>query len=548
MRQFTLLFSFCLLLTGLYAQEATSLEVYNILQEKCATCHSGVDAPAGLDLQGSGATLAARMQDVYTTLYNQTPANATAAAKGDAYIYPGRADRSFLFRKMNSGLEPTVHLEAGGDEGQSMPPYGQPVLTNVEKELIRQWILYGAPAAGTVVDRAILESYYDGMAQASFPDGPPPAPAPEEGFQIKMGPFYLAPGDELEYFQKYELELPEEIEVNRLDMKIGTYSHHFIMYNFGPGGDAGIAEGFRTNPFHNNVKLVAAIQEPTDLELPENTAFRWDEGLIADLNSHYINYSATLVYQAEVYVNVYTQPTGTAAQEMFTELLVKGNIPIPNNESTITHTQVVNPNWGEVYLWGLMGHTHKYGTSYKAWRREGLQATEMLYDAACPRGEPGCVSPYFDYRHIPFRYFEPLEPVTMNFANGLIHEAKWVNDGPVSVNFGPTSDDEMMVMVAMYTEDSTGVQVVPTEEIVTAHDVLKISPSPASDWVQVQSPDYIQDGTFVLFDATGRQVWQQSVSGTRFLVERGVWPAGMYWYQLQTSQAKAYTGKILWLE
>ena len=76
----------------------------------------------------------------------------------------------------------------------------------------------------------------------------------------------------------------------------------------------------------------------------------------------------------------------------------------------------------------------------------------------------------------------------------------------------------MMVMVVMYTEDSTGVQVVPTEEITTERDVLKLSPSPASDWVQVQSPDYIQEGTFVLFDATGKQIWQQSVSGTRFLV------------------------------
>lgn len=547
MRHFTLLLLFCFLLAGLVAQEATSVEVYNILQTKCATCHSGGDAPAGLDLQGTGATLPAQMQDVYTTLYNQAPANAAAAAKGDAYIYPGRADRSFLFRKINGTLESTIHLDPD-EEGQSMPPYGQPTLTEVEKELIRQWILYGAPASGTVVDREVLETYYSGMSQASFPDGPPPAPAPEEGFQFKMGPFYLAPGEELEYFQKYELELPEEIEVSRMDMKIGTYSHHFIMYNFGPGGDASIADGFRLEPFHNDVKLVAAIQETTDLVLPENTAFRWDEGVVADLNSHYINYSATLVYQAEVYVNVYTQSVGTAAQEMFTDLLVNGNIPIPNNESTVTHTQVVNPNFGEIYLWGLMGHTHQYGTSYKAWRRADFEPTEMIYDASCPRGEPGCISPYFDYRHIPIRYFEPLEPLRMNFANGLVHEAKWVNDGPVPVNFGPTSDDEMMVMVIMYTEDSTGVQVVPTHELVAEPDVLNISPTPATDWVQVQSPDYINDGTFLLFDATGKQVLQQSVSGTRFLVERGAWPSGVYWYKLQTADAKYYTGKILWLE
>lgn len=546
MRFYTLLSLLALTLTGLFAQEATSAAVYNILQDKCATCHSGADPEAGLDLQGTGSTVQARMQDVYTNIYQQTPANSEAAAKGDAYIYPGRADRSFLFRKLNGGLESTLQLDT--EEGQNMPPYGQPTLTNVEKELIRQWILYGAPASGTVVDPEILEDYYAGMGLAAFPDGAPAAPSPEEGFQIKMGPFYLAPGEELEYFQKYELELPEVTEVHRMDMKIGTYSHHFIMYNFGAGNGAGIPEGFRPEPFHNDVELVAAIQEPTDLFLPTNTAFRWPQGVVADLNSHYINYSATLVYQAEVYVNVYTQDTGTAEQEMFTELLVNGNIPIPNNESTVTHSQIINPNFGEIYLWGLMGHTHQYGTSYKAWRREDFQPTEMLYDAACPQGIPGCISPFFDYRHIPIRYFEPLQPLTMNFMNGLKHEAQWVNDGPVPVNFGPTSDDEMMVMVMMYTRDSSGVEVVPTREPAAEPDALLISPTPARDWVQVQCPDYLQDGTFLLFDATGKQVSQQSVNGTRFLVERGSWPAGMYWYQLRTASAKIYTGKIMWLE
>ncbi|MEM9260140.1 MAG: hypothetical protein AAGA62_10875, partial [Bacteroidota bacterium] len=432
----------------LAAQTSTSMEVYQIFQAKCASCHSGNEPAAGLDLQGIGASEQARMMNVFSNIYERTPSNGTAAAKGDAYIYPGRPDKSFIFRKANNGLEATVDLDPA-EEGQIMPPYGSPPLTLAETEMIRQWIQFGAPTSGTVVDRDVIEDYYENGGLQAFPDGPPPAPAEDEGFQVKMGPFYLAPGEELEFFQKYELELPEDLEVNRLDMEFGTYSHHFIVYDFNGNGADFIPHGLRLDPDHSNIGMVAAIQEPTDLRLPEGTAFRWDDDLVLDLNSHYINYSATMPYQAEVYMNVYTQSTGTAAQEMYTDLLVNLDIYIPNDENEVTESQVINPNYGEIYLWGMMGHTHQYGTSYKAWQRTNFTNEELIYDASCPNGIPGCTSPYFDYHHIPIRYFEPLQPLTMNFANGLRHEASWINDGPTPVWFGPTSQDEMMVMVIM---------------------------------------------------------------------------------------------------
>ena len=118
-----------------------------------------------------------------------------------------------------------------------------------------------------------------------------------------------------------------------------------------------------------------------------------------------------------------------------------------------------------------MGHTHQYGVGYKAYERSALtkKKADMIYDASCPNGIPGCASPYFDYQHIPMRYFEPLEPLTMNIFNGLVHEASWINDGPQGVGFGVTSDDEMMVMVIMYTEDSTGVEVNNPTSIFEVH-------------------------------------------------------------------------------
>jgi hypothetical protein len=542
MRQAGTLFAFLLIFAYTAHSQSTAMRVYQILQEKCVQCHNNADPEAGLDLQGSGANEALRALQVYNNLVNVTPTNAAAAAKGDAYIYPGRADRSFLFRKINQGLEPLLGLDAA--ENQPMPPYGQPSLTAVEKELLRQWILFGAPPEGEVVSEAILEGYYSGNAIQSFPDGAPEAPDEASGFQIKMGPFYLAPTDEVEYFQKYELDLPEDVEVTRLDIQIGTYSHHMIVYDFDNGGSSNIPPGLRLDANHANIGLVAAVQEPTDLRLPQGSAFIWDNQLVLDLNAHYINYSATLNYQAEVYVNVYTQPAGTAAQEMHTDLISNFNIYIPNNGDLITHEQHVNYNAGDVYLWGVMGHTHQYGTGYKVYERlPGGVRGELIYDASCAMGIPGCVSPFFDYQHIPMRYFEPLHPLSITPAYGFIHEASWINDGPVPVNFGPTSDDEMMVMIVMYTRGLEGI--VDTEEAPTQASDYQVYPNPSSGQLIIEYPFTSTPMQIHLMDASGQPVFTANCTGTRTPLDLSALPGGLYFYKLTDASGAGKSGKII---
>lgn len=544
MKIFTSLMAMLFLSSALSAQ-STTLRVYRIFQEKCVQCHDHDSPEAGLDLQGAGTTETARALQVRNHLFNVTPANPASAAKGHKYLYPGRVDKSLLFRKVNQGLEPTLGLDAG--ENQPMPPYGQPQLTDVEKELIRQWILFAAPLSGTIADEEQLEAFYSGNAQMAFPDGPPPPPAAGEGFQVKMGPFYLEPGSEVEYFQKYELDLPADVEVNRVDVQIGAYSHHFILYDFNPGGANSIPHGLRRNANHSDIGLVAAVQESTDLKLPQGTAFRWDNQLVLDLNSHYINYSSTNVYQAETYINIYTQPAGTAAQEMKTDLIANTNIPIPNTGAPVTHTQQLTYNLGEVFVWGLMGHTHQYGTGYKIFRRlPGGQRGDLIYDAACAQGIPGCISPFFDYQHIPMRYFLPLEPITFNNQNGLIHEATWVNDGPQPVGWGPTSDDEMMVMIVMYTEDTTGVVMTDIREVEPiANDALAY-PNPAQEEVHFSLPATAGEVQLRLTDPTGKVVRQErGLRAPDFIVRREGLPAGLYFYQLEGEDGRMRIGRLV---
>ncbi len=527
----------------------TSLAVYEIMETKCgvSSCHGTVDPAGGLDLKGTGATAIQRAADVYSNVFNVTPGNTHAANSDYAYIYPGRPDKSFLFRKMNLGLEQTIELHA--DAGEAMPPYPNEQLTDVEKELVRQWILYGAPPTGTVVDESLLEEYYSGNGIASF-EVAPPAPDPSEGFQIKMGPFYLRPqgqvGSELEYFQKYELDMDANKDINRIDMKIASSSHHLIIYNFDfPGAANFIPHGLRLDPDHSAIGLVTAVQEETNLVLPETTAFMWDDDLILDLNSHYINYSSSMVYQAEAYINVYTQPAGTAEHEMKTELIVNGNIPIPNNGNPIMHDQVFSENsLGEIYVWGIMGHTHKYGTGYRVYEREDFTQGELIYDASCPNGIPGCASPFFDYQHIPIQYNEPLMPLDMGFGRGFIHEASWINDGPFPVNFGPTSADEMMVLVLMYTDEQVGVGTSTKDTDI--FEGLKVSPNPMTYGATVELPSELGELTFRMYDMLGKEVRRESgIQTNQFEIKKDNLKSGMYIFTIENVQGDVRTGKLV---
>lgn len=535
---------FCAFALQLPAQTLPSVqEAYKIFQNKCVSCHSHATPAGNLDLEGVGSTELLRAQNVSTKLVNVNPTNAYAVSKGYKRVYPGRADRSFLFRKINRDLEPTI-AALHANEGDAMPQnFPSNSLTSLEKEIIRQWILYGAKSTGVLFNKSVVETFYNVGGEKSFPDGPPPAPAAGEGFQVKMGPFFLAPDGEVEYYQKWEMNLPANVEVNGLDFKISPFSHHFLLYNFTGNGAASIPAGLRLNADHSQINLVAAVQEATELRLPGKTAFKWDKNIVVDLNSHYINYSLSKPYQCEAYVNIYTQTPGTAPQEMFAALLVNDNIPIANNSNLITYSQAeYDPGADSIYVWGLMGHTHKYGQGYKAWKRlANGQKGDLIYDASCPMGTPGCPTPFYDYQHIPIRYWEPLLP--LKWGNGLIHEAKWINDGPVPVNFGATSDDEMMVLIAFYTEQQITIGTnEPGDQF--AEPKIIVSPNPTNGSTNFRLPEGSEGiRTFRLFNLTGQEVLRQNdLQGNQFDLDLSRLAPGIYFFDADGRRGKLERG------
>lgn len=540
-----IVFTLIVLMTvGWSLSAQTSMRVYQIMQDKCAGCHSGANPAGELDLKGSGMGI-----DVYNKLYEGTPKNAHAAQKDYDLIYPGRPDKSYVFRLVEDGMEPFIEMDAA-----EMPTTSHDNealgLTDTEKELMRQWILYGAPLDGEVVSESLLDNYYTNGGLESFPEGRPSPPDPAKGFQVKMGPFFLEPGTsgEVEYFQKYELDNDIPLEITRIEnLMDGSSSHHFILYDYNSADAAADQKpGLRLNPDHINVGLVEAVQDPTDLKLPEGAAFFWDKNKVLDLNSHYINYN-NVPYKSEVYLNIYYQESGIAKQEMHSDLIANF-ICIPNNGDPYSVQDIVTSEAGgleDIYIWGLSGHTHQLGRGYKIWRRENGEATELLYDASCWNGEPDCASPYYDYRHIPFRYFDDFVQLDVSPGNGFVHEATWVNNTDGVVCWGDTSDDEMMVMIVMFLTDLTGV-VTDVENPNAEVEILTANPNPMTESTMISLPDDAGTIDFVLYDVLGNQIRMiQNISDPQIIIDRGNLSAGMYVYHIENEAGKVFSGKLL---
>ncbi|HRI27530.1 MAG TPA: T9SS type A sorting domain-containing protein [Chitinophagales bacterium] len=431
-----------------FAQSGTFNRVYNVFQTQCASCHSGSTPSGGLNLSGTTS-------QVHAALVNITPQNSTAAAKGQKLVFPGQPYQSFLLRKIGNGM---VHEYDGGlldiAEGVAMPLYNNP-LSNRDIEIVRQWILAGAPAAGTIAAEPLVDQYYldGGMPQLERP-APPPA---DKGFQIHMGPVFVAAATEKEYLLKYNLQLDEATEVKRMQAFMNQSSHHFIMYKFNNASTANsTANGLRevsllgNNPLlGSGTGLVTVWQYPSDFRLPAGTAYFWNQNTILDLNYHIPNYSTGLILPSDVYINVYTQPAGTALKEMKSNLLLFNSpafFTIPAGTHTLQESINNSQQWN---IWMLNSHTHQYGIDFDIFRLSGGGPGEQLYEGWFDYENCQCNMGYYDWSHPPVRYFEPM--LTLPSGAGLYHRATYNNTSGFTVSAGLTTNNEMMISIIQYT-------------------------------------------------------------------------------------------------
>ncbi len=523
----TLLFSMMsmLILFSYTSVEAQShyQQVHSIIQNKCMPCHNSSNAAGSLVLDLDEG-------DLYDLLVEGDVSNPFANQQGLKMIDRGYPDRSYLFHKINSGLYEESMLDS--QAGETMPPYGAPngPLTTAETEFIRQWITYGAnedDGAGSGSSLSTIEDYYD-IAAAGTPNvdylpkmEKPAAPAPDEGFQLRMGTLFLEPEEEDEYLYKYDLELEADTEIHAIEVFMNEESHHFLLFSYPNQSEAdGDPEGFQvvTNQglptfqaFQpvGNYPMVGGWESSRIFDLPEGTAYFWPEDAILQFNYHIDNYHANYILPADIYINVYTQPVGTAVKEMrsnfilnedFTTPIFIGGQAIPPGEPTTLEDVINNDFMGAggndtIHLWAIGPHTHKYGTDYDIFLRnndgsKGEQIFEgtssYLYDANGVETEIQGVG--YDYAEPFYRYFNNSF-LAFKHSDGLIHEASYLNTSNSNVGFGLSTNDEMMGVFVQYLVGD--ISELPTTEPVDVERtnpqaIWAVYPNPYAGATQIQ--------------------------------------------------------------
>lgn len=494
--------------------QTTFERVKVIFDNNCVTgCHSGPSPDALLNLAGTTA-------EVYAELVGVAPLNPAAVSAGMKLVDAGYPDRSFLFAKVSSDIDPITHL-VQPNMGTPMPQ-NQAALAYKNIELIRQWILFGADTVSDYVDPQVLEDYYNGEGMERIEALTPPDPA--DGFQIHYGPFFLNPLEEVEYFYKYDTRLAEAKEVNRIETFINEESHHTALYRYFPEADTNFTPGLRPV---QNVLVAAGVyytsdiigQWPNsqDLILPEGTAFKFHEGSVVDLNYHIPNYSSDSILAAEFYMNIYTQPDGTAQQEMKSAPIYYGGedptvltVPPGTMDSIYTITQFETDTAYTWYVWSMMAHTHQLGQDYQVWMRnpDGSKGDKIYnghYDPTYTFNTGG-----YDWEHPPFRTFDD-ELLELDLTKGLIHECTYSNPTNETVWFGLTTEDEMFVTYIQYVEDplSLGIE----DGDARAANELKVYPNPSNDVINLSFELVAgEDYEVSLFNELGQRVFARSFS------------------------------------
>jgi hypothetical protein len=505
--------------------QSTFTQIHQLLQTKCSGsgCHNGSTATFNVTLSESA---------LYNALVNVNPVNPTAAAKGDKLIKPGYVGKSFLLRKISHSTNPYLALQQP-HEGNAMPS-GSAQLAANEIELIHQWILFGAPQSGIVVDTAMINMYYRGKGiDESNPNIA--APAAGTGFQIYLGKFFVPPATELEYFFKHDPQVAQHTEVHKLATIMPSSTHHFVIFKFFPGGAASYPEGLRplTNGSHGETgDGIGSGPGYREFVLPTGTAYFWPANTILDLNLHIRNNNTDSVVAADLYVNFFTQPVGTASDYMLVRNFPVFTIEIPQDgqEHEFTEAAFDTTETKMWKIWMLYSHTHRYGTDYDIWLRnaDGTKSNQ-LYEGFYNQEYQFNQGFYAWGVDVAIRYFTPFLEVDPRL--GFIHRAKYINtNGPNPVYWGDTSLDEMMVMGFQYVYgddlEPSSVQNKKTDNI-----RLNVFPNPASNMISL---------SYVLQQPTDVQVELFNILGEKtLLLNRQNKTAGNYLEEIELGNSFA---------
>jgi hypothetical protein len=413
-----------------------SLDTLRIIDERifslrgCAvsTCH-GAFAQSGLDLRPGSA---------HANLVDVLASNPAARAAGKRRVVPGNLAASFLSQKLHGTL-------AAG-EGDRMPLVGRH-LSGLELDLIDAWITAGAPASGRVAAAPCLPpEQYEAVAAPPVPPG---------GYQIVLDGPILQPGEELEGCLWVQVPNTSDFMVGRWEFSLNPGTHHFAIMEYKRAGvPPQLGEWITTDPgcffssgatniFEFGVNISGSPQAPTYVDAyPPGVARILPGGSYVGLNAHYAN-----VYDVPIQIKVWSnlfpyQGAPSHIVESLISLDTTFAINVPPFQQKVLRGRFVNRKGQPLAVIQVVGHMHKRGLRFTAWRSDG----SLLYENT-------------NWSHPLQRHLDP--PLVLQPGDWIDYECLHDNGqtrpvrrdqagNPTALLFGVTTEDEMCIITGQY--------------------------------------------------------------------------------------------------
>lgn len=402
-----------------------------IFAPRCNSCHTAGNAFA----TQSGLILDELV--AYRNIRNAPVKNSMAIAHGMKQVQPGSPDNSLLYQKLLL-WDPTKPQHFG-----SPMPLGSTSLPVGQLEFIKRWIEAGAPESGDNIDANLLED----RTLPAYAPFVPLAP-PTKGYQLKIDPFSVQPNFERELFVLRNVGNPAPIYVSRIETRMRSNSHHFLLYTFQNNTPSAIIP--QTNvvrdirsadgnlnfanmlPMSYHVFFAGAMTPESDYVFPPGVALQLPANALIDLNAHYVN-SGSANVTGEAYANLHTVDASQVTQVARTLNLSNTNIPLPPGKRT-THRKTFTFSQTTRILM-LTSHMHQLGERFVIRIAGGARDGQIVYENT-------------DWAHPAIITFK--EPTVLAPGEGLTSEITYNNTTSSAVAFGLTSQDEMGIIFGYY--------------------------------------------------------------------------------------------------
>jgi hypothetical protein len=234
------------------------------------SCHGSIGRAGDMVLEGDLA---------YDSLVSVPATNPTARKDGMQRVMPGDPARSFLLSKLTDTL--------GSGMGDAMPR-GAAELDETTVDLIRAWIVAGAPRDGRIPadDGGPLNG--GGTDDGGMVSLPPPL----RGVQLSVTARPVPEGKEETLCHYLKMPSDVDFDVNRFQVAVTGGSHHIHLYR--PFDSSySVPDGFeecnKAVDFNVWELVVAAQLRRTDWELPAGVAYHFRAGEQLLVQTHFVN-------------------------------------------------------------------------------------------------------------------------------------------------------------------------------------------------------------------------------------------------------------------